>query len=168
MFVAGDPSSPVVTFTYLQGQEVHLTEFVRHLETYIPLFRQFLNFDFSIWRGSIPISKRPKNFSILWWRFRLARTCRRNCSATSKFARLGIWAATHRLSEADLIFRNQAKARFAGQRFEHLYRGWKVGRVTESDIRRDFAGSERHATVHFAAERLCRFAVSEQEPGGKN
>ena len=72
------------------------------------------------------------------------------------------------LSESDLIFRNQAKARFAGQRFEHLYRGWKVGRVTESDIRRDFAGSERHATVHFAAERLCRFAVPEQELGGKN
>jgi site-specific recombinase XerD len=27
-----------------------------------------------------------------------------------------------------LIFRNQAKTRFTGQRFEHLYRGWKVGR----------------------------------------
>src|SRR5258705_11890227 len=58
------------------------------------------------------------------------------------------------LTEADLISRNQAKTRFAGQRFEHLYRGWKVGRVTESDIRQDFRGSERRATVHFAVEVL--------------
>ena len=58
---------------------------------------------------------------------------------------------------------NQAKTRFAGQRFEHLYRGWKVGRVTEGDIRQDFGGNQRRATVHFAAEVLCRFAVPEKE-----
>jgi hypothetical protein len=40
------PSSPVVTFTYFHGQEAHLTEFVRHLETYLPLFRQLLGFRF--------------------------------------------------------------------------------------------------------------------------
>ena len=34
------------------------------------------------------------------------------------------------LSEADLIFRNQAKTRFAGQRFEHLYRGME-GRTSD-------------------------------------
>ena len=71
------------------------------------------------------------------------------------------------LTEADLIFRNQAKTRFAGERFEHLYRGWKVGRVTESDIRQEFGASTRHATVHFVTEVLCRFAVLEQEPEGK-
>ena len=70
------------------------------------------------------------------------------------------------LTEADLIFRNQAKTRFAGQRFEHLYRGWKVGRVAESDIRHDFGGSNRHVTVHFAADVLCRFKVSELETQG--
>ena len=36
----------MVTFTYLQGQEVHLTEFVRHLEVYLPLFRQLSEFRF--------------------------------------------------------------------------------------------------------------------------
>src|SRR5258708_2466589 len=39
MFVAGDASSPVVTFTYVQGAEAHLRDFVHHLETYLPLFR---------------------------------------------------------------------------------------------------------------------------------
>jgi len=28
------------------------------------------------------------------------------------------------LSDAELIFRDQAKTRIAGQRFEQLYRGW--------------------------------------------
>src|SRR5260370_10905398 len=46
MFFGTDDSSTVVTFTYLQGQEVHLKEFVRHLEVYLPLFRQLSEFRF--------------------------------------------------------------------------------------------------------------------------
>src|SRR5277367_2578454 len=46
MFFGADASSTVVTFTYLQGQEAHLTEFVRHLEAYLPLFRQLSEFRF--------------------------------------------------------------------------------------------------------------------------
>lgn len=71
------------------------------------------------------------------------------------------------LTEADLIFRNQAKTRFAGQRFEHLYRGWKLGRASEFDMRQEFGGSNRHATVNFLTEVLCRFAVPEREPERK-
>src|SRR5208282_2585198 len=63
--------------------------------------------------------------------------------------------------------RNEAKTRFAGQRFEHPYRGWRVGRITESNVRHDFGGSERRATVPFATQVLCRFAVPEQEPEAK-
>jgi ribosomal protein L32E len=70
------------------------------------------------------------------------------------------------LTEADLIFRNQTKTRFAGHRFEHLYRGWKVGRVSESKIRQDFGGNKRQVNVHFGAQVLCHLAVSEQEPEG--
>src|SRR5260370_9564958 len=46
MFFGTDDSSTVVTFTYLQGQEVHLKEFVRHLEVYLPLLRQLSEFRF--------------------------------------------------------------------------------------------------------------------------
>ena len=45
--------------------------------------------------------------------------------------------------DGDLIFRNQAKTRFVGERFEHLYRGWKAGRVTQADIRQEFGGTNR-------------------------
>jgi len=48
MFLASDASSPlpVVTFTYLQGAEARLTEFVHHLTVYLPLFRQLSEFRF--------------------------------------------------------------------------------------------------------------------------
>ena len=38
--------SPVVTFTYIQGSEASMTEFVHHLEDYLPLFRQLSEFRF--------------------------------------------------------------------------------------------------------------------------
>jgi hypothetical protein len=167
MFLGSDASSPVVTFTYLQGPEASLTEFVHHLEAYLPLFRQLSAFRFLyLARVDSHFEKAKELFDSLvaiplgsdvsvdlfrYFQIRKAWDLSRDTS----------------LTEADLIFRNQAKTRFAGQRFEHLYRGWKVGRVTESDIRQEFRGSDRHATVHFAAEVLRRIAVPDQEPEGK-
>jgi len=71
------------------------------------------------------------------------------------------------VTDGDLIFRNQAKARFAGERFEHLYRGWKAGRVSEADIRGEFGGVNHPVTAHFTTELLPRVGVAEREPGGK-
>jgi hypothetical protein len=167
MFFGAHASSAVVTFTYLQGQEVHLTEFVRHLEVYLPLFRQLSEFRFLyLARLDSHFEKAKELFDSL-----VAIPLGSDVSADlvryfqiRKAWDLGRYAS---LSEVDLIFRNQAKSRFSGQRFEHLYRRWKAGRATESDIRQDFRGSERRATVHFATEVLCRFGVPEQEPEEK-
>jgi hypothetical protein len=166
MFFASHASSTVVTFTYLQGQEVHLTEFVRHLEVYLPLFRQLSEFRFLyLARLDSHFEKAKELFDSL-----VAIPLGSDVSAdlVRYFQIRKAWdlARYTSLTETDLIFRNQAKARFTGQRFEHLYRGWKAGRVPESDICRDFGASNRHATVHFAAEVLCPFAVSEEEPEG--
>jgi hypothetical protein len=168
MFFGSRASSTVVTFTYLQGQEVHLTEFVRHLEMYLPLFRQLSEFRFLyLARLDSHFEKAKELFDAL-----VAIPLGSDVSADlvryfqiRKAWDLGRYAS---LSEIDLIFRNQAKARFGGQRFEHLYRGWKVGRVTESDICRDFGGRNRHAIVRFAAEVLCPFTVSDEEPEEKS
>jgi len=166
MFVASDASSPVVTFTYLHGSEASLTEFVHHLEVYLPLFRQLSAFRF------LYLARVDSHFEKAKELFDSLVTIPLGSDVSADLLRYfqirKTWDLSRytSLTEADLIFRNQAKTRFAGQRFEHLYRGWKVGRVTESDIRQDFRGSERHVTVHFAAEVLCRFAVPEQEPEG--
>ena len=167
MFLSSDASSIVVTFTYLQGPEANLTEFVHHLGAYLPLFRQLSEFRFLyLARVDSHFEKAKELFDSL-----VAIPLGSDVSADllRYFQIRKAWDLSHytSLTEADLIFRNQAKARFAGQRFEHLYRGWKVGRVSESDIRQEFGGGNRHATVHFVTEVFCRFAVPEQEPVGK-
>ena len=164
MFLGNGASSPVVTFTYLQGQEAHLTEFVRHLETYLPLFRQLSAFRF------LYLARVDSHFEKAKELFHSLVTIPLGSDVSADLLRYfqirKTWDLSRytSLTEADLIFRNQAKTRFVGQRFEHFYRGWKVGRVTDSDIRANFGGSKSHATVHFAAEVLSRFAVPEQEP----
>ena len=167
MFIGSDAPSPVVTFTYVQGQEANLTEFVHHLEAYLPLFRQLSEFRFLyLARLDSHFEKAKELFDSL-----VAIPLGSDVSADllRYFQIRKAWDLSQyaSLTEADLIFRNQAKTRFAGQRFEHLFRGWKVGRVTESDICQDFGGSDRHATAHFATEVLRRIAAPEQEPEGK-
>src|SRR6266478_3274557 len=164
MFLGNGASSTVVTFTYIHGSEANLTEFVHHLETYLPLFRQLSAFRFLyLARVDSHFQKAKELFDSL-----VAIPLGSDVSADllryfqiRKAWDLGSYTS---LSEADLIFRNQAKTRFGGQRFEHLYRGWKTSRVSDSDISQEFGGSDRHATVHFAAEMLCPYAVPGQEP----
>jgi len=164
MFLGNDGSSPVVTFTYIHGSEANLTEFVHHLEAYLALFRQLSAFRF------LYLARVDSHFDKAKELFHSLVTIPLGSDVSAELLRYfqirKTWDLSRytSLTEADLIFRNQAKTRFSGQRFEHLYRGWKVGRVTDSDIRADFGGSKTHATVHFTAEVLCRFAVPAQEP----
>ncbi len=169
MFIGSEASRslPVVTFTYLQGPEVNLKEFVRHLEAYLPLFRQLSEFRFLyLARADFHFQKVKELFDSL-----VTIPLRSDVSADllRYFQIRKAWDLSRytSLTEADLIFRNEAKNRFAGQRFEHLYRGWKVGRATEADIRHDFGGGNRNTASHFTAEVLRLFAVAAQEPGEK-
>ncbi|PYT51695.1 MAG: hypothetical protein DMG44_01305 [Acidobacteria bacterium] len=167
MFLHGDVPSPVVTFTYVQGPEASLTEFVHHLEVYLPLFGQLSEFRvLYLARVDSYFEKAKELFNAL-----VAVPLGSDASAdllryfqVRKAWDLGRYGS---LSEADLIFRNQAKTRFTGQHFEHLYRGWKVGRVSTTDILQEFGGNKQPATVHFATEVLRRLGVPIQKPEGK-
>src|SRR6202167_3451475 len=167
IFVASDASSPVVTFTYLQGQEVHFTGFVRHLEVYLPLFRQLSEFRFLYLARLDSYFEKAKELFDSLVAIPLGSDVSADLLRYFQIRKAWDLARYSSLTETDLIFRNQAKTRFSGQRFEHLYRGWKVGRVGDSDIRQEFGSGNRHAIVHFAAEVLGRVAVSEEEPEGK-
>jgi len=164
MFRGSNVSSPlpVVKFTYLQGPEASLTEFVHHLETYLPLFRQVSEFRFLYLARvdshfekakelfdsvvTIPVASDVSAEFCRYFEIRKAWDLRRYASVT----------------EGDLIFRNRAKTRF-----EHLYRGWKAGRVTEADILQEFGGANHAVTVHFGTELLRRVGLAEREPEGK-
>ncbi len=166
MFLSGGTSSPVVTFTYIQGPEAHLSGFARYLEAYLPLFRQLSEFRFlylarvdsqfektkELFNSQvvIPLGSDASEDLLRYFQIR-------------KASELGQYTS---ITEADVIYRDQARTRFVGQRFEHLYRAWKIVRITEADIRQEFGSGKRQTVVHFAAEVLCRFAPPQQEPAG--
>ncbi|MGA8367494.1 MAG: hypothetical protein ACLQMT_07540 [Candidatus Acidiferrales bacterium] len=168
MYLASEVSpSPVVTFTYIQGSEASITAFAHHLEAYLPLFRHLSEFRF------LYVARVDSHFERAKELFESLVTIPLQSDAAKDIIRyfevrrgwdLKQYAS---LTEADLIFRNKAKGRFTGDQFEHLYRGWKAGRVTEANIRYEFGGDGRPHTVHFAAEILQRMAPTNAEFGEK-
>jgi len=169
MFFGSDAPSPlpVVTFTYLQRAEASLTEFVHHLRVYLPLFRQLSEFRF------LYLARVDSHFEKAKELFDSAVTIPLRSDASAELCRYfqirKAWdlRGYASVTDGDLIFRNQAKTRFTGERFEHLYRGWKAGRVTEADIRGEFGGANHPVITHFGAALLRRVGAPEREPGGE-
>jgi hypothetical protein len=164
MFLAnGFPSSsPVVTFTYLQEQGASLAGFVRHLQDYLPLFRQLSEFRFLyLARYDFHFVKAKELFESL---VSIPFGSDVSVDLLRYFQICKAWdlARYNSLTEADLIFRNQARARFAGQRFEHLYRAWKSGRISDAGIHQEFSGGHRNTIAHFATEALRRVKPPER------
>jgi len=158
--------SPVVTFTYLQGPEASLTEFVHHLQAYLPLFRQLTEFGFRyLARVDSHFGKAKEVFDSVVT-IPLASEVSAELRRYFQIRKAWDLRQYRSVTDGDFIFRNQAKARFVGERFEHLYRGWKAGRVTESDIRQEFSGSNHTVTADFGTELLRRFGAPEREPEG--
>jgi hypothetical protein len=161
----GTLSSPVVTFTFLQGSEASMAEFVHHLKAYLPLFRQLSEFRF------LYLARVDSHFHVAKELFDslVAIPLQSDASADiiSYFQIRKAWDLKQygTLSEADLVFRNNAKARFPGNRFENLYRAWKAGRLTEDNIRQEFGGDSRACMVRFAAQILPRIVPASTETG---
>jgi hypothetical protein len=153
-----DPPSPVVTFSYIHEGAAAFADFIHHLENYLPLFRQFSEFRLlyvsrtdsqfakatEIFRSlvKIPLESDISNDLLRYFRIRKAWDEKQYAAVT----------------DADLIFRNHARARFTGERFEGLYRGWNNGCVSESGIRQEVGTNERKHTVGFHTFLLQRVA----------
>jgi hypothetical protein len=58
------------------------------------------------------------------------------------------------LTEADLLFRNQAKQQFGAPRFEQLYRRWKAGSMQDWQVREEFQGNGAQHIVQFESRVL--------------
>jgi hypothetical protein len=156
---------PVITFTYLQGVEVNLAGLVHYLQTYLALFRELRAFRFffvartdaqfakarELFRDlvTIPLEPNPAEDLLRYFAIRKAWDLAQYTSVT----------------EGDLIFRNLAKERFHGARFEHLYRTWKIGRIGDAEIRSDFRGSDKPHSVLFETKILKAVAPGDSETG---
>jgi hypothetical protein len=158
VFLPPEPAPRIITFTYIQGPELNLAGFAHHLKAYLPLFRQLSEFRFLFLARTeayflkaaerfrdlvtIPLESRPADDLLRYFEARRAWDQGEYDSVT----------------EDDLIFRNRAREHFGGARFEHLYRVWKAGRVSESEIRRELEGSDKPHDVRFEAQVLAPIA----------
>jgi hypothetical protein len=154
VFLARSSSPPVAAFSYIQPPEANLTEFTRHLNQYLPLFRALPAFQFLyLARSTSHFAKARDLFDSL-----VTVPLRSSPAADllRYFAVRKAWDLQQyaSVSEADLIFRNQARERFSAQRFEHLYRAWKAGRVTDDHVRQEFPADNGNHHVEFSAELL--------------
>jgi hypothetical protein len=163
MYVDGSCSPAVVTFSYIQPAEAVLSEFVRHLKAYLPLFRKLSEFRFLYLARTashfhkarelfdslvtIPLGSNPVDDLLRYFAVRKAWDNR-------------LYSL---LTEADLIFRNQAKQRFGATRFEQMYRGWKAGRIADAQVREEFQSSGTLHTVQFESQLLKAVGVDRCE-----
>ena len=147
-------SARMVTFSFIQGSEVGLSAFVHHLQVYASLFRELREFRFlylarieahfekarELFNAlvTVPLQSNPAGDLLRYFAIRKAWELHQYGS----------------ISEADLVFRNQSKERFAGERFEHFYRAWKADRLPESQIRATFQGHHLPHTTHFEARTI--------------
>ena len=167
----GSPSSsapPVVTFSYVDPGLESLAAFVTHLRQYQPLFRELSAFQF------LYVSNSPVHFAKATELFTsLVEAPLESDLATDLvryFKTQMIWETSEfrTLSKQDLLFLNQAKQRFQGERFEMLLRNWKAGRITEAEIRAEFPASKALRRVDFRTFLVAKqpdFRAKDDEPG---
>jgi hypothetical protein len=156
-----DPScGPVVTLSFIQGHEASLAAFVHHLQMYHPLFRQLAEFRFLF------LARTDAHFAKARELFHALVTVPLEATPADDLLRYFIirkawdrhqYAA---LNETDLAFRNLAKNRFSGERFEHFYRAWKADRIGDAHIRSAFQGDDKSHVTHFETRILKLFAGS--------
>jgi len=140
---------PVVTFSYVDPSLENLTGFVTHLVQYQPLFRELSSFKF------LYISNAPLHFKKATELFKsLVKVPLESDIATDLiryFKTQTIWETPEfrSLAKSDLLFLNQAKQRFKGERFETLLRNWKAAQITEDEIRAEFPARTQERKVYF-------------------
>lgn len=162
-FPATSDISRVVTFTYIQDDQATLAGFVHHLRLHLPLFGELPRFRFlflattnarfaraaRLFRDlvTIPLEPNPSGDLLRYFAIRKAWESAQYAS----------------LTEGDLIFRNLARERFDGARFESFYRAWKAGSLADGEIRTHLGGSDRPHAIEFAVEILR--AIGSSDPG---
>ncbi len=144
---SGVPS--VVTFSYVDPSLEDLTGLVTHLTQYQPLFRELSSFRF------LYISNTPAHFGKATELFKSLVKIPLESDIAMDLIRYfkiqTIWETPEfrSLAKSDLLFLNQAKQRFKGERFQTLLRNWKAARITEAEIRAEYPAKTQERKVYF-------------------
>jgi len=151
--------SPVVTFTYFPEGTAGFSDFVLHLQAYLPLFRQLSEFRvLYVSRSDTAFESASEIFDSL---VRIPPESDITEDVLRYFRIRKAWDEKQyeTVTDAELIFRNQARGRFKGEIFEGLYRGWKTGLVSDAAIRERLGVNDRKHSVAFGTAKLCPLPV---------
>jgi hypothetical protein len=153
------PPSPVVTFTYFAEGATGFSNFVQHLQTYLPLFRQLSDFRMLyVSRTDTPFERASEIFDSLV-RIPLESDIAEDVLRYFSIRKAWDEKRYETVSDAELIFRNQARGRFKGEIFEGLYRRWNMGLVSDAAIRKQLDVNDRKHSVAFGTWKLCPMPV---------
>ena len=141
--------SPVVTFSYVDPGLETITGFVTHLGQYQPLFRELADFRFVYVSGTRAHFEKATALFHSAVKIPLESDIARDL--IRYFRARSIWNRSEfrTMSKTDLLFFNEAKRRFAGDRFEMLFKNWKAGRIAEADLRAQFLSKAPNRKVYF-------------------
>jgi hypothetical protein len=122
VFLAGPSREllPVVTFTYVDSGHWNLDPYVAHLRRYRPLFQHLPSYQFIYISTSTRLQGEAGELFSLVIKGEGLPDLLRYFDVRTKWNRKQYGLVT----DADLIFRNEAKKRFTGPKFETLYRLW--------------------------------------------
>jgi hypothetical protein len=156
------PSS-VVTFSYVHDDTPGFSGFVNQLETYLPLFRQLSEFQMLyVSRTDVHFARAKEIFDSLI-KIPLESDIAEDLLRYFRVRRMWEQKQYAEVSDADLIFRNEARSRFHGRTFEGLYQNWKRGQVTAATIEKKFPRNDRSRTVRFDTYLLGQIQSSERD-----
>jgi hypothetical protein len=118
---------PVVTFTYVDSGHWNLDPYIAHLRRYRPLFQRLPSFQFIYISTSTRLQGEARELFSLLIKGEGLPDLLRYFDVRTKWNRKQYGLVT----DADLIFRNEAKKRFTGPRFETLYRLWSRNQLPD-------------------------------------
>jgi len=159
LFVDRPDSShpPIVTFSYVDPGQASLAGLTNHIHTYLPLFRQLVDFSF-LYIANSPVRSvhAEQRFSFL---VKAPLEADFSTQVLRYFRLRSAWELKKygSLSANDIEWLKEAMDRFRGDPFDGWYRAWTSGALTEHAWRREFEQMRPHRNVTF---RMCLVAAS--------
>ncbi len=139
MFVNPAPSSPVVTFTYVDRGAVTLDGFGTHLRAYLGLFQGLPKFEL------IYIAPTPRLFQAAESEFHHVLYGQRGHSKSVNileyFRLRKAWDAKERVASACVVLLKEAQQRYLSSKIEEIYEQWRRGVASDDEVMRSASHS---------------------------
>jgi hypothetical protein len=153
------PDTPGVTFTYVHESAPGFSDFVQHLKNYLPLFRQLSEFRMLYVSRTEPRFQRATEIFDSLVKIPLESDIAEDLLRYFRVRKMWDEKRYAAVSDAELIFRNEARSRFHGGTFEGLYQNWKNGQVSTAAIEEQFAKNDRRRAITFGTYQLDQIPI---------